>query len=167
MSQINLAQTPLENVKRLLGERNPDLIPYLEGVDLSAPIEPEEGAVTTKNTQVTVTAQVGSGLQPGTAGDYYYDRLTLETNATKGTFTGTLYVRPEENEGSVIDQLVLEAGLHRAAVDFSDYVPIDDQTETPGSITVTPIDSSPLYIGELIVVLERYIPTVQDVAPSP
>ena len=164
MAAIDLTLTEEENVLALLVERNPTIGPYVNGLTLGSVFTPSGG--TTQNSGITVTANVGSGLQEGSAKDYYYTRPDLADDATLGTFAGSLYVTEGTTQEQIQDQLALEAGLLRSSILFSAYTPIDDVTPANGTITVTPVAGSLVYIGTLDVSLVRYVPAVEDVAPD-
>lgn len=163
MASINVTLSSNENVLALLIESNPSLETYVDGISLSDPSVNGTGVL---NTSIVVTALAGSGLQEGSAKAFNYNRLSLEGDATLGSFPGLIYVDQDTTQQAIQEQIILEAGLVGDAIEFADYVAVDFDNDTDGSITVNPIANSKLYIGSLTVQLKGYVPQVADIAPT-
>lgn len=166
MGRINQSLTQNENVFNLLTEPegNPGLAPYIAGLVLGNPAV--DTTVAGKNTRIPVTAAAGSGLQEGTTEDYRYTRLSLADDAMLGTFDNIIYVPEGSNQQSIQDQVIVEAGIVGEAVQFTNYTAVDFEDEVFGSITVTSSANSKLYIGEAVIELRIYVPTVADMGPN-
>lgn len=154
--KIDVAKSPLANLVGLLVEVNPGKTVTAAQVTVGAP-SVLTGDASGKNSSVTFTAVEGQGKAGSVT--LKYDRLGL--NSGVAVPVTEVAVTVEDDDATSLAKVIAALGLVASEVDSSDFTKATD-SDTDGSITLTPKANSALYVGEEIVILLQ-IPA----APAP
>jgi hypothetical protein len=150
--KINVAKTPLENLVLQIIEDNSGLALTASQVTAGAP---SVYGGSPQNTQVTLTAVEGQGF----TGSKLVKYVRLGLDSGKVTPVTTLEVLEADNQAAVQAKVVTALGLVTSELTFSAYTAA--AAGVPGTITITPVAGSLLYVGAAKV-LELTLPVAPD-----
>lgn len=150
--QIDISKSGLENLVAQVVADNSGLSLTAAQVTAGAP-STFSGGAGDQNTQVTLTAVEGQGYQGSKL--VKYTRLGLDSGVAVPVTT--LQVLAADNQAAVEAKVAAALGLRASELTFSAYTAAAD--EAPGSITISAVAGSLLYVGA-DKVLEITVPDV-------